>query len=88
MALQDLIGQAWPHPLSDRRATDDGRRRETSLWRVRRADRSAEGRRPSPPSHRASRAHMPRRVFIAVAIGWAAAVATLLAVVLAARWLG
>ncbi len=86
MALQDLVGQAWPHSLSDQRATDDGRRREASLWRVGRA--GAARRRPPAPSHHASRAHMPRRVFIAVAIGWAAAVATLLAVVLAARWLG
>ncbi len=88
MALQDFVGQAWPHSLSDQRATGKHRRRETWLWRIRRDSPVADSRRPLPPSHRASRAHMPRRVFLAVAFGWAFAVVALLAAILAIRWLG
>jgi hypothetical protein len=35
-----------------------------------------------------ARCHMPRRTFLALTFGWTFAVATLLAVVLALRWLG
>jgi hypothetical protein len=35
-----------------------------------------------------ARAHMPRAAFLALACGWTIAVAALLAVVLALRWLG
>jgi hypothetical protein len=35
-----------------------------------------------------ARAHMPRMAFLALAFGWTFAVAALLAVVLALRWLG
>jgi hypothetical protein len=86
MALQDDVGQAWLHSLGDERAPDDGRRREAVLWRVH-EERSASRRSPAP-SRRASRCHMPRRVFVAVALGWVAAVGTLLALVVAARWMG
>ena len=85
MALQDLIGQAYP--LSDQRASDDGRREETSHWQMRGAPRS-ESRRPSAPSRRASRAHMPRRMFLALVFGWVIALVGLLALILRLRGLG
>jgi hypothetical protein len=88
VALQDFVGHAWPHSLADHRTTDNGRRRETSLWRFRHGDGFQPNRRPPPPSGRMSRAQMPRRVFLAVAFGWALVVASLLAVILAIRWLG
>jgi hypothetical protein len=85
VALQDLVGRAWPHSSGDHRATGDRRRRETSLWRFHAG--AAAGRRP-PPSGRMRHAHMPRRAFLALALGWAFVVAMLLAAVLAFRWLG
>lgn len=87
MALQDLVGPAWPHPLGDHGASDDTCRSESLLWQVRRAGHSAKLRRPAP-SRRASRAHMPRRIFLAVALGWALATAGLLVAILAIRWFG
>ncbi|HUI97013.1 MAG TPA: hypothetical protein VLX44_14745 [Xanthobacteraceae bacterium] len=84
MALQDFIGQAYP--FSDR-AGDHGRRDETSHWQVRGAARNAS-RRPPAPSRRAARAHMPRRIFLALVLGWGIALAGLLAIVLALRGLG
>jgi hypothetical protein len=83
VALQDFVGHAWPHSLAGHRTTENGRRHETSLWRFRREP----SRRP-PPSGRMRRVHMPRRVFLAVAFGWITVVASLLAVILAIRWLG
>ena len=85
MTSQELFGQAFA--LSDRRASDDGGRRETARWRVRRAARSDKLRRLAP-SRRAARAHMPRRVFVALALGWGLAIVGLLAAILAIRWLG
>jgi hypothetical protein len=85
VAVQDLVGPAWPHPFSDERAPKG--RRAGALWRLRREVRSAKLRLLAP-SRRASRAHMPRRIFIALALGWAFAIAMLLAAVLAIRWLG
>ncbi|HEY4922237.1 MAG TPA: hypothetical protein VII40_19200 [Xanthobacteraceae bacterium] len=87
MALQDLLGQAWPHyPLSAPRAADEGRRRERSLWSHHRGHGSPD-RRP-PPSGRMRAAHMPRRVFLALVFGRGTIVAALLGVILAIRWLG
>lgn len=91
MALQDLVGLGWPHPLSDQHATDDVRRHESLLWQVRRdvhRDIRPEKRRRLGPSRRASRAHMPRRVFLAVVLAWGLATAGLLAAILAIRWFG
>ena len=84
MALQDLVGQAFP--FTDRRATDDGCRSETVHWLVRGAARS-ENLRSRAPSRRAARAHMPRRIFLALVCGWAAALAGLLVLILALRGL-
>ena len=83
MALH-LVGQAYP--LGDPRASDDDRR-VIALWRVRRAARPEKLRRPAP-SRRAARAHMPRRVFVALVVGWVAALAGLLAAILVLRGLG
>ena len=85
MALQDLVGHGWPY-ASDDRATGNGRRRETSLWRFQRAAGSPVSRRP--PSGRARRAHMPRRTFLTIVFGWVFVVATLAVVILAIRWFG
>ncbi len=85
MALQDLIGQAYP--FSDQRASDAARRDETSDWQVRGAART-EGRRPPAPSRRAARAHMPRRIFLALVLGWVIALAGLLALIAALRGAG
>jgi hypothetical protein len=85
VALQDLIGQAFP--FSDQRASDHGRREEASHWQVRGAPRT-ESRRPSAPSRRAARAHMPRRIFLALVFGWVMALAGLLALILRLRGLG
>jgi len=87
VALQDLLDQAWPHPLSDPRAADEGRRRERSLW-SHHARHGSVGRRPSPRSAQMGAAHMPRRVFVALVFGWGAVVAALLGIALAIRWLG
>jgi hypothetical protein len=87
VALPVLAGPAWPHPLSDQGATDDTRRHESLLWQVRREARSEKLRRPAP-SRRASRAHMPRRVFLGLALGWALVTVGLLAAILAIRWFG
>jgi hypothetical protein len=90
VALPVLAGPAWPHPLSDQGATDDARRHERLLWQVgmlRREARSEKLRRPAPSRH-ASRAHMPRRVFLGLALGWALVTVGLLAAILAIRWFG
>jgi hypothetical protein len=87
VALQDLLGQAWPYPLSAPRAADEGRRRERSLRSHHRGHGSPDLR-PPPPSGRMRAAHMPRRVFLALAFGWGAIIAALLGVILAIRWLG
>ena len=87
MALQDLLGQAWTHPIIDPRAEDESRRRERSLW-SHQAEPGAADRRPPRPSGRMDACHMPRHHFVAVAVGWGAIVVTLLGVVLAIRWFG
>lgn len=87
MALQDLLAQAWTHPVRDPRAEGESRRRERSLW-SHQVEPGPVDRRPPPPSGRMDACHMPRRHFLAVAIGWGAVVAALLAVILAIRWLG
>jgi hypothetical protein len=81
VAFHDLVGHAWPYLLTDHRAAEGGAR-ATSLWRSRRG----AGTRPLPPSRRMSRAHMPRRAFLALAFGWVSVLAILLCVVLAVRW--
>jgi hypothetical protein len=87
MALQDLVGHGLPY-ASGGRASGEGRRRETSLWRSHREAGAPVSRRPPPPSGRARRAHMPRRTFLTIAFGWAFVVATLAAAILAIRWFG
>jgi hypothetical protein len=77
-----LVDQAY----SDLRASDD-ERRVSVLWRVRRAARPDKLCRPAP-ARRAARAHMPRRVFLALVVGWVAALAGLLAAILILRGLG
>ncbi len=86
MALQDLIGQAWPHSLADPRAVDDDRRRERSLWRHH-PEPGPTGQRPPPRSSRLGDCQMPRRVFLAFALGWGTILALLLGIVLAIRWM-
>ena len=86
MALQDLLDQAWTHAASDPRAEDESRRRERSLW-SHQAEPGPIDRRP-PPSGRMHASHMPRRMFLALALGWGAIVAVLLGVILAIRWFG
>ena len=86
MALQDLLGQEWTHPVRDPRAEDESRRRERSLW-SHQAEPGPVDRRPPRPSGRMDACHMPRRHFLAVAMGWGAVVAALLAVIMAIRWL-
>jgi hypothetical protein len=85
VALQDLLGQAWM--LHDPRAEDEGRWRERSLWSHQSEPGAVDRRRPLR-SGRMDACHMPRRHFLAIAIGWGAVVAALLAVILAIRWLG
>jgi hypothetical protein len=87
VGLQDFVGQAWPHLPSDPSAADGDIGREASLWRFRRATGAAANR-PRSPSRRVGRAHMPRRIFLALACGWASAVVILLGAVLVLRWLG
>lgn len=87
MALQDLLGQAWTHSLGDPRAEDESRWRERSLW-THQAEPGAPDRRPPPRSVRMDACHMPRRHFLAIAIGWGTTVAGLLGVILAIRWFG
>jgi len=65
---------------------DEGAAREASLWQFRRPSGAAIER-PRPPSRRMARCHMPRAAFLALAFGWTFALAALLAVVLALRWL-
>jgi hypothetical protein len=77
---------AWQRILGEPRAAD-GAAREASFWRFRRPTGAAIER-PRPPSRRMARAHMPRMAFLALALGWTLAVAALLGVVLALRWLG
>ncbi len=84
---QDLLGQAWPHPLGEHGALDESRRREQSLW-LHQPEPIPVDRRPPAPSDRMGACHMPGHHFLAVAIGWGALVAVLLGVVLAIRWLG
>jgi hypothetical protein len=86
VASQDLTGQHWLPSFSDQHPLDDNRRRERALW-SHQAD-PVSGQRRAPPSGRMSSCHMPRRVFLALAIGWGAVVAALLVAVLAMRWLG
>jgi hypothetical protein len=85
VALQNVVGRTWPAAVSKERASDD--RREAALWQARRAPQPEKLCRPAP-SRRAARAHMPRRVFVALALGWGLAVVGLLAAILAIRWLG
>ena len=87
MALQDLVGHAWPY-ASDRTATGDAGRREMSLWRFHRGAGLPVSRRPLPPSGRARRAHMGRRTFLTIVVGWLFVVATLAVAILAIRWFG
>jgi hypothetical protein len=87
VASQDLLGQAWPRALGGRDVLDESRRHERPLW-VHQPEPVPVDRRPPPPSARMAACHMPRRHFLAVAIAWGALIATLLAVVLAVRWLG
>ena len=84
--MQHFGDHAWQRFLGDRGAAE-GVPREAWLWRFRRPTGAAIER-PRPPSRRMARCHMPRTTFLAVACGWTGAVAVLLAVVLALRWLG
>jgi hypothetical protein len=84
--MQHLVDRAWQRVLGDPQAVD-GVTRETALWRFRRPT-GAPLERPRPPSRRMARAHMPRMAFLVLAFGWTFAVAALLAVVLALRWIG
>ena len=86
MALQDLLGQAWLHSGSDPRAADDTRRHERSLW-CHPCDPDPADRRP-PPSGRMGASHMPRGVFLALAIGWGVALVVVLGAAIAIRWIG
>ena len=86
MEMEHFVDHAWPRIPGEPRG-DDGVAREASLWRFRRPTGAAIER-PRPPSRRMSRAHMPRAAFLALACGWTFAVAALLGVVLALRWLG
>ena len=83
--MQHFGDHAWQRLLGDPRA--EGAARETWLWRFRRPTGAAIER-PRPPSRRMARCHMPRTAFLALACGWTFAVAALLGVVLALRWLG
>jgi hypothetical protein len=87
VALQDLLDQAWTHPISDPRAEGENRRRERSMW-SHQAEPGPIDRRPPPPSGRMHASHMPRRMFLGLAFGWGAIVAALLGVILAIRWFG
>jgi hypothetical protein len=84
--MQHFGDHAWQRLLGGPRDAD-GTAHEASLWRFRRPT-GAPLERPRPPSRRMARCHMPRTTFLAVAFGWAGAVAVLLAVILALRWLG
>ena len=83
--MQHFRDHAWQRILGDPRA--EGVAHEAWLWRFRRPSGAAIER-PRPPSRRMARCHMPRTAFLALAFGWTSAVAALLAVVLALRWLG
>ena len=88
--MQHFVDQAWQRVLGEPRADGGPARepeREARLWRFRRAS-GASIERPRPPSRRMARAHMPRRAFLVLALGWGLAVAALLGAVLALRWLG
>ena len=87
MAVQDFVGGAWAHPQDTSEAGEEDRRREGVLWRVPRETGPLTNRPPSP-SARMGNCHMPRQTCRWLAFGWAGAVAALLAVVLALRWLG
>jgi hypothetical protein len=84
--MEHFVDHAWRRVPGGARG-DDGVAREASLWRFRRPTGAALER-PRPPSRRMARAHMPRAGFLALVFGWTFAVAALLGVVLALRWLG
>ena len=84
--MQHFVDHAGQRILGDPRG-GNGVAREASLWRFRRPT-GAPLERPCPPSRRMARCHMPRTAFLALAFGWTGAVAVLLAVALALRWLG
>ena len=84
--MQHFVDHAWQRVLGNPRVVD-GVAREASLWRFRRATGAAVER-PRPPSCRMGSCHMPRMGFLALVFGWTFAVAALLGVVLALRWLG
>jgi hypothetical protein len=88
--MQHFVDQAWQRVLGEPRADGGPARepeREAWLWRFRRASGAAVER-PRPPSRRMARAHMPRRAFMVLALGWIVGVATLFGIVLALRWIG
>jgi hypothetical protein len=89
VAFRDLAGPtgaerwaAW-HARAMR-----GRWRGASPWNDRPFGRRALDRRPSPPSRRLGRAHMPRATFQMLALGWISAIALLLITSLIIRGLG
>jgi hypothetical protein len=84
--MEHLVDHPWQRAPAEP-GSDGGVAREAWLWRFRRPS-GAGIERPRPPSRRMARAHMPRAAFLLLAFGWTLAVATLLAVVLALRWLG
>jgi hypothetical protein len=86
VGMEHFVDHPWQRVPGEPRG-DDGVAREAWLWRFRRPT-GAGIERPRPPSRRMARAHMPRMAFLALAFGWTFAVAALLAVVLALRWLG
>jgi hypothetical protein len=84
--MEHFIELPWQRVPGEPRG-EEGAPPEASLWRFHRPTGAAIER-PRPPSRRMARCHMPRRTFLALTFGWTFAVATLLAVVLALRWLG
>ena len=86
VGMEHFVDHAWQRVPGEPRG-DESVAREASLWRFRRPTGAAIER-PRPPSRRVARAHMPRMAFLALAFGWTFAVAALLGVVLALRWLG
>ena len=84
MRMEQFVDLPWQRIPGE--PGGEGAPREAALWRFRRPTGAAIER-PRPPSRRMARCHMPRRAFLALACGWSFAVAGLLAVVLALRWL-
>jgi hypothetical protein len=84
--MEHFVDHVWQRLPGGSRG-GDGVAGEASLWRFHRPTGAALER-PRPPSRRMARCHMPRTAFLAITCGWAFAVAALLAVVLALRWLG